>query len=159
MSRNNHIRKERHRIEEEISQIDAELKKYDDDIKTLQILRETRKQDQLKFIAELNALIGVGNQKGKGKAKGGIDYASEAFEWSNSLKSTMRDVFKIKNFRLCQLGCVGSFGVLSSSYRCIRVCNANMDGRDIVCVMPTGSASSVFLLYSYSKLWQVAVNH
>ncbi|KAK0468201.1 P-loop containing nucleoside triphosphate hydrolase protein [Desarmillaria tabescens] len=127
LSRNNFIRRERHRIEEEISQIDAELKKYDDDIKTLQILRETRRQDQLKFVAELNALIGVGNQKGKGKAKGGIDYGSEAFEWSNSLKSTMRDVFKIKNFRLCQLG----------------VCNANMDGRDIVCVMPTGGGKSL----------------
>ncbi|KAI6165945.1 P-loop containing nucleoside triphosphate hydrolase protein [Pisolithus thermaeus] len=39
----------------------------------------------------------------------------------------MNKVFGIKSFRLCQHG----------------VCNANMDGRDIVCVMPTGGGKSL----------------
>ncbi|KIJ63080.1 hypothetical protein HYDPIDRAFT_176149 [Hydnomerulius pinastri MD-312] len=39
----------------------------------------------------------------------------------------MKKVFGISNFRLCQQG----------------VCNANMDGRDVVCVMPTGGGKSL----------------
>ncbi|KAI9567984.1 P-loop containing nucleoside triphosphate hydrolase protein [Boletus coccyginus] len=39
----------------------------------------------------------------------------------------MKKVFGITNFRLCQQG----------------VCNANMDGRDVVCVMPTGGGKSL----------------
>ncbi|KZT07931.1 ATP-dependent DNA helicase [Laetiporus sulphureus 93-53] len=39
----------------------------------------------------------------------------------------MKAVFGIDNFRLCQEG----------------VCNANMDGRDAVCVMPTGGGKSL----------------
>ncbi|KAG1731628.1 P-loop containing nucleoside triphosphate hydrolase protein [Suillus paluster] len=39
----------------------------------------------------------------------------------------MKKVFNIGDFRLCQKG----------------VCNANMDGRDIVCVMPTGGGKSL----------------
>ncbi|KAG2152610.1 P-loop containing nucleoside triphosphate hydrolase protein [Suillus bovinus] len=39
----------------------------------------------------------------------------------------MKKVFDIGDFRLCQKG----------------VCNANMDGRDIVCVMPTGGGKSL----------------
>ncbi|KZP14674.1 ATP-dependent DNA helicase [Athelia psychrophila] len=39
----------------------------------------------------------------------------------------MKEVFHIDSFRLCQQG----------------VCNANMDGRDIVCVMPTGGGKSL----------------
>ncbi|KAF9235619.1 P-loop containing nucleoside triphosphate hydrolase protein [Melanogaster broomeanus] len=39
----------------------------------------------------------------------------------------MKKVFGITNFRLCQQG----------------VCNSNMDGRDVVCVMPTGGGKSL----------------
>ncbi|KAH7882286.1 P-loop containing nucleoside triphosphate hydrolase protein [Phlebopus sp. FC_14] len=39
----------------------------------------------------------------------------------------MKRVFGINSFRLCQQG----------------VCNANMDGRDVVCVMPTGGGKSL----------------
>ncbi|EGO29247.1 hypothetical protein SERLADRAFT_445074 [Serpula lacrymans var. lacrymans S7.9] len=39
----------------------------------------------------------------------------------------MKKVFHIDNFRLCQQG----------------VCNANLDGRDVVCVMPTGGGKSL----------------
>ncbi|KAH7925066.1 ATP-dependent DNA helicase [Leucogyrophana mollusca] len=39
----------------------------------------------------------------------------------------MKKVFGIQSFRLCQQG----------------VCNANMDGRDVVCIMPTGGGKSL----------------
>ncbi|KAH7912757.1 P-loop containing nucleoside triphosphate hydrolase protein [Hygrophoropsis aurantiaca] len=39
----------------------------------------------------------------------------------------MKKIFGIQNFRLCQEG----------------VCNANMDGRDVVCIMPTGGGKSL----------------
>ncbi|KZT18931.1 ATP-dependent DNA helicase [Neolentinus lepideus HHB14362 ss-1] len=56
-----------------------------------------------------------------------IDYNTTNFEWTHELKARMKKVFGIDNFRLCQRG----------------VCNANMDGRDIVCVMPTGGGKSL----------------
>ncbi|EDR06895.1 uncharacterized protein LACBIDRAFT_165891, partial [Laccaria bicolor S238N-H82] len=56
-----------------------------------------------------------------------IDYGHDVFEWGKGLKDQMKRVFGIDNFRLCQEG----------------VCNANMDGRDIVCVMPTGGGKSL----------------
>ncbi|TFK39324.1 P-loop containing nucleoside triphosphate hydrolase protein [Crucibulum laeve] len=65
--------------------------------------------------------------KGKGRQKSGIDYMNDEFDWMAGLKGRMKAVFGIDNFRLCQQG----------------VCNANMDARDIVCVMPTGGGKSL----------------
>ncbi|KAF9527696.1 P-loop containing nucleoside triphosphate hydrolase protein [Crepidotus variabilis] len=59
--------------------------------------------------------------------QGGVDYMTEAFDWTNGLKARMKSVFNIREFRLCQEG----------------VCNANMDGRDIICIMPTGGGKSL----------------
>lgn len=42
--------------------------------------------------------------KGKGKAKEGINYMKDAFDWSEGLKARMNAVFDIKSFRLCQEG-------------------------------------------------------
>ncbi|THH20313.1 hypothetical protein EW146_g1014 [Bondarzewia mesenterica] len=53
-------------------------------------------------------------------------YSGE-FPWSRELKLRMKEVFGIDSFRLCQEG----------------VCNANLDGRDIVCIMPTGGGKSL----------------
>ncbi|KAH7872173.1 P-loop containing nucleoside triphosphate hydrolase protein, partial [Lentinula edodes] len=68
----------------------------------------------------------VGNSKKKDRA-GFIDYENDQFLWDASLKDNMKKVFRINDFRLCQRG----------------VCNANMDGRDIVVVMPTGGGKSL----------------
>ncbi|KAH9029421.1 P-loop containing nucleoside triphosphate hydrolase protein [Lactarius pseudohatsudake] len=51
----------------------------------------------------------------------------EKFEWSGALKEQMESVFGIKSFRLAQEG----------------VCNASMDGRDVICIMPTGGGKSL----------------
>ncbi|KAF8330962.1 P-loop containing nucleoside triphosphate hydrolase protein, partial [Amanita rubescens] len=49
------------------------------------------------------------------------------FEWSEEMANRMKSVFGIEKFRHCQRG----------------VCNAVMDKRDVVCVMPTGGGKSL----------------
>ena len=44
------------------------------------------------------------DSKGKGKAKEGINYMTETFDWSEGLKARMKAVFRIQSFRLCQEG-------------------------------------------------------
>lgn len=56
-----------------------------------------------------------------------INYQQDAFPWSDQLKAMAKRTFGISKFRLCQEG----------------VINAAMDGRDIVCVMPTGGGKSL----------------
>ncbi len=56
-----------------------------------------------------------------------IDYRAPAFPWSPSILQTLKNVFHLSAFRLCQVG----------------VINAAMDDRDIVCVMPTGGGKSL----------------
>ncbi|EJD05581.1 ATP-dependent DNA helicase [Fomitiporia mediterranea MF3/22] len=120
-----------------MSALDAELKDVKEQISDLQdlqaqILAEKQNIDQeLKTLngSRLSEVIASSSGKGKGKAPSGgaINYMTEAFEWSGELKARMREVFSIQSFRLCQEG----------------VCNANMDGRDIVCIMPTGGGKSL----------------
>ncbi|KAJ7783633.1 ATP-dependent DNA helicase [Mycena maculata] len=124
-SRATYVRKQE--INREISKVDAELANIQKDILQLKALYALRKEDKQKLLDELERSSAPVNAKGKGKATGGTDYMSDDFEWCGELKTRMKKVFKIDNFRLCQQG----------------VCNANMDGRDIVCVMPTGGGKSL----------------
>jgi ATP-dependent DNA helicase Q1 len=65
---------------------------------------------------------------GKRAAQSGIiDYQTSSFPWSASLVPLAKSTFNIPSFRLCQEG----------------VINAAIDGRDIVCVMPTGGGKSL----------------
>ncbi|KAF8213207.1 P-loop containing nucleoside triphosphate hydrolase protein [Mycena galopus ATCC 62051] len=114
-------------LDQEIAKLDAELNNIDQDISKLRELRKLRSEERQKLLEEYERASAPLNAKGKGKATGGIDYGSGDFEWSGELRSQMKKVFKIDNFRLCQQG----------------VCNANMDRRDIVCVMPTGGGKSL----------------
>ncbi|KAH9943544.1 P-loop containing nucleoside triphosphate hydrolase protein [Amylocystis lapponica] len=121
----------RSRVEpiDELSIIEAELDEVDEEISRLRKLRDSllaRKQ----YIIQrqpIASAVSAPTANGKGKAKNGdINYFTE-FPWSLGLKAKMKEVFKIDNFRLCQEA----------------VCNANMDMRDIVCVMPTGGGKSL----------------
>lgn len=58
---------------------------------------------------------------------GPVDYTKVGWDWSQRMKQTMKRVWGIESFRLCQEA----------------VCNAVMDGRDVVCVMPTGGGKSL----------------
>lgn len=64
----------------------------------------------------------------KGHSSQAVDYFdSSAFPWSGKLKTTLDRYFGIKKLRLCQEG----------------VLNAVMDGRDAICIMPTGGGKSI----------------
>ncbi|RDX41672.1 ATP-dependent DNA helicase [Lentinus brumalis] len=73
-----------------------------------------------------SAVFARRDTKGKSKA-GGIDYNSSEFEWSGALEAKLKEVFGHDSFRLCQEG----------------ICNASMDGRDVVAIMPTGGGKSL----------------
>lgn len=55
------------------------------------------------------------------------DYTRSDFAWSDQIKRTARDIWDIQSFRLSQEAAI----------------NASMDGRDVVCVMPTGGGKSL----------------
>ncbi|GLB39373.1 putative ATP-dependent DNA helicase [Lyophyllum shimeji] len=124
------------KLKEQVAQLDAEITKYEEEIRLTRVLINYRKEKRDELLKELEAIRPSYVGKGKGKAKEGIDYTHEQFEWTHGLKAKMKAVFGINNFRLCQEG----------------VCNANMDGRDIVCVMPTGGGKS--LTYQLPALLQ-----
>ncbi|KAI0699173.1 P-loop containing nucleoside triphosphate hydrolase protein [Cerioporus squamosus] len=73
-----------------------------------------------------SAVFARRDTKGKGR-EGGIDYNSSKFEWSGALGAKLKEVFGHDSFRLCQEG----------------ICNASMDGRDVVAIMPTGGGKSL----------------
>ncbi|KAH7100070.1 ATP-dependent DNA helicase [Auriculariales sp. MPI-PUGE-AT-0066] len=115
-------------LDNEIASVDAEMAK----LTTLraQLVRqkgEILKQTNSASIAKPlnNSTSAKSTAKGKAKASG-IDY-SEDYEWTPDLRARMQRVFNIQDFRLVQKG----------------VCNANMDRRDIVCIMPTGGGKSL----------------
>jgi ATP-dependent DNA helicase Q1 len=125
----------------EIAKLDAELTNIDEEISKLRELRKLRAEERQKLVDEYERASAPVNAKGKGKATGGIDYGSADFEWSGELRSQMKKVFNIDNFRLCQQGWVSPSFIPVAALLLTSVCNANMDRRDIVCVMPTGDTS------------------
>ncbi|KIP11829.1 hypothetical protein PHLGIDRAFT_63060, partial [Phlebiopsis gigantea 11061_1 CR5-6] len=56
-----------------------------------------------------------------------VRYTTDKFPWSVELEFKLQNTFKIKEFRFCQLG----------------ICNASLDHRDIICIMPTGGGKSL----------------
>ena len=74
-----------------------------------------------------------------------INYMEQEFEWSKQLKSKLKRIFGIDDFRLCQKGYVARVGNASSkTYPPVgSVCNANLHQRHIICVMPTGGGKSL----------------
>ncbi|KAF8067491.1 ATP-dependent DNA helicase [Lyophyllum atratum] len=129
---------QKQQLKEKLAQYDTEIAKYEEEMRLTRLLMDHSKGKRDEILKELEMLRPsyAGTGKGKGKAKDGIDYGQEKFEWTHGLKAKMKAVFGIENFRLCQEG----------------VCNANMDGRDIVCVMPTGGGKS--LTYQLPALLQ-----
>ncbi|KIY65535.1 ATP-dependent DNA helicase [Cylindrobasidium torrendii FP15055 ss-10] len=103
----------------EIAQMDAEMARLQAEIAKIQ----RRKEEKQRRNRDIEA-----QQQVKGDFSAAtLNYDSEECPWSRSMRTAMRETFKIKDYRLCQRA----------------VCNANLDGRDIVCVMPTGGGKSL----------------
>ncbi|KZV99558.1 ATP-dependent DNA helicase [Exidia glandulosa HHB12029] len=118
----------RQELDARLDSLDAEIASVDEEALKLKELRArlvAQKQDVQRQLENMRTgrSAAVDNSKGKGK---GIDYSDE-WEWTPDLVARMKAVFGIQSFRLCQQG----------------QCNANMDRRDIVCVMPTGGGKSL----------------
>jgi hypothetical protein len=112
----------------------AELKQLDEEVRVIQDLRRQRIQN----IQDINQQIDALDEKvASGPAV--IQNYFDEFEWSGRMKAQMRKVFGIENFRLAQEGyAIFTTRTTHSEYSKYSVCNANMDGRDIICIMPTG---------------------
>ncbi|KAF8631113.1 hypothetical protein AX17_005158 [Amanita inopinata Kibby_2008] len=129
-SRKDEIRREMDAAEKDIEQYDTQIKNIDVQIqeldakrKRINALRALRRDDLTSLQMELE----MSGEKGKRKMRQEENYERDDFEWSDLLQERMKKVFNIDKFRFCQRG----------------VCNANMDKRDIVCVMPTGGGKSL----------------
>lgn len=128
----------RHALQSRVSALSAEIASIDEDIARLNALREGCLRERAEAEQALNSIrLASAAQRNHDTTAGGpstsnsasagrIDYAGE-FEWTAGMKAKMKAVFGIREFRLCQEA----------------VCNANMDRRDIVCVMPTGGGKSL----------------
>ncbi|CAL1708476.1 unnamed protein product [Somion occarium] len=112
-----------------VESLDAEIDSVQNQIKQLQSVYQKLKSQRQEITRRLEVVRSnaptVVKNKGKAVEKL-IDYNVE-FDWTPGLRAKLEKVFRIDNFRLCQEA----------------VCNANMDGRDIVCVMPTGGGKSL----------------
>jgi hypothetical protein len=101
-----------------INDLDGEIQGCHADIEQIQNrIHECMKEKQKleRHLEEESAILRNGKQggmtvdlKGKGKAspRGGINYLTETFDWTDGLKSRMKSVFGIREFRLCQAGFV-----------------------------------------------------
>jgi len=74
-----------------------------------------------------------------------INYLEQEFDWSRQLKSKLKRIFGIDDFRLCQKGYVSRVVSASPEVDALAgsVCNANLHQRHIICVMPTGGGKSL----------------
>ncbi|KAG8954861.1 hypothetical protein FRC04_010344 [Tulasnella sp. 424] len=128
----------RHELQTRVSALSAEIASIEEDIARLNAVRDGCLKERSVAEQELNSIrFASAAQHNLGATTAGpstsnpasrekIDYGGE-FEWSAGMKAKMRAIFGIWEFRLCQEA----------------VCNANMDRRDIVCVMPTGGGKSL----------------
>ncbi|KAF8520930.1 ATP-dependent DNA helicase [Hysterangium stoloniferum] len=121
------------RLTADISAIEGELVSIDAEIQSLHQLRETLASERSSLLKKLNKAtepqsedMGGGSAARGKKATSTIDYTGN-FDWTSAMKARMKKIFGIDDFRFCQEA----------------VCNANMDSRDIVCVMPTGGGKSL----------------
>ncbi|KAF5351184.1 hypothetical protein D9756_008189 [Leucocoprinus leucothites] len=123
----------RQELKRRIAEIDANILGIKESIQSLNTQlssKESQKEGMVRMLRELDrASVSGAAQSGAGAGSGskGINYMDGDFDWMGGLKARMRSVFGINDFRLCQRG----------------ICNANMDGRDVVVVMPTGGGKSL----------------
>ena len=115
---NNDLDREKDRIISRIAELDAEVELCKADMIEIKSRMEMRLQEKEMLERQLVQSRLIVDIKGKGKARQGIDYMTEPFDWSGGLKARMKAVFGIQSFRLCQEGWVvsGPSPRLSLSY-------------------------------------------
>ncbi|KAK4686598.1 hypothetical protein P7C73_g3531, partial [Tremellales sp. Uapishka_1] len=126
--------KAREALKVALAQLDSEIQSVDDELRPLVDLRATLVANRRGLEAQILSLSTSQpalphHSVASSSSSKGIDYQSpsSAFPWTASIMANLAKVFHLKSLRLCQEG----------------VINASMDGRDIVCVMPTGGGKSL----------------
>ncbi|KAI0674662.1 P-loop containing nucleoside triphosphate hydrolase protein [Trametes maxima] len=112
----------------DLDALDREIEETKAQRATLDALIVSLERQRDALVRELRAaqtMPSYSGPKEKGQA-GSIDYTAD-FDWSGALQAKMKSVFGFDQFRLCQEG----------------ICNASIDGRDIVGIMPTGGGKSL----------------
>ncbi|VDB87821.1 unnamed protein product [Peniophora sp. CBMAI 1063] len=122
-------------LKAQLAALEIERARTDEALAALkrQKAEQTARAEELE--GQIAALSSGSEGKGKARANGREDFMTER-DWTRTLKKKMSEVFDIPGFRLVQEG----------------VCNANMAGRDIICIMPTGGGKS--LTYQLPALLQ-----
>lgn len=87
-------------LDAEIASVDAEAAK----LKQLRARLVADKAEVMRQIEHARSGRNTAAESSKGKAKG-VNY-NDDYEWTPDLKARMQRVFGIKDFRLCQQGCV-----------------------------------------------------
>ncbi|WVF69876.1 hypothetical protein IAT40_004658 [Kwoniella sp. CBS 6097] len=118
-------------IRVQLTNLDAEIKSVEDQIKPLQELHSRLVSDRRHLEAQLSASSHLPKATASSSIlpthSGKIDYQNSEFPFSPAILQTLKNIFQLSSFRLCQEG----------------VINAAVDNRDIVCVMPTGGGKSL----------------
>lgn len=128
-----------HELNQELSNVEKQI--YDAQNK-LRIL-SAQKDTILKKLHDHRKRVAADAEEAQYRGQPTINYM-EDFEWTPALMAKMKRIFNIDNFRLCQKGyALAYWKAIRYTQVFCRVCNANMDGRDIICVMPTGGGKSL----------------
>ena len=109
--------------------LDEELEALGEQMQKLQNTRKGLLAEKKKLEEKARARMGSGANPYAEPTRqtSTIDYFTTRFSWSAALLPKARSVWKIEAFRSVQEA----------------VCNAALDGRDVVCVMPTGGGKSL----------------
>jgi ATP-dependent DNA helicase Q1 len=120
---------------ERLEDLADELASLDEQIRSLQATRQQVIAEQRKLQGQARQSNSNGHYLPSGSSSSFIDqrqsgttnYHTKKFTWSSQLLPRAQKVWKIANFRSVQEA----------------VCNAALDNRDVVCVMPTGGGKSL----------------
>ena len=64
---------------------------------------EKQRDDTAKKLREYRARVAAEQEEARERGVPTVDYMDD-FEWTGALKATMREIFNIQDFRLCQKG-------------------------------------------------------
>jgi ATP-dependent DNA helicase Q1 len=102
---------QKHGLNTRLSSLEVEIQGVDEQIRKLTALRETliaekrdltQERDRINHVQPAQGLGDAVCTKGKNKVAT-VDYTA-SFDWSRQLQATMKKVFNISDFRLCQKG-------------------------------------------------------
>nr|XP_019008636.1 ATP-dependent DNA helicase [Kwoniella pini CBS 10737]OCF47417.1 ATP-dependent DNA helicase [Kwoniella pini CBS 10737] len=116
-----------------LAKLDKEIKDVEAQLRPLQELHTSLNAERRSLETQLSKSVNISRPAndnttvGTSIQQGTTNYHTTSFVFSPQILQKLKSTFGLNSFRLCQEG----------------VINAAMDGRDIVCVMPTGGGKSL----------------